>query len=87
MGGLTTGLVWLSILDGLEVSLLSAFVHCQRGSFFWLHICGGFLIRSIQACSFLVVSTHQAEWLSTAVKVVSFDYMPEVLAGKGQDGL
>ena len=29
MGGLTTGLVWLSFLDGLEVSLLSAFVHCQ----------------------------------------------------------
>ena len=26
---LVAGLVWLSFLDGLEVSLLSAFVHCQ----------------------------------------------------------
>ena len=33
-----------------------------------------------------VVSTHGAEWLSTVVKVVSFDCTPRVLAEGGRDG-
>ena len=30
-------------------------------SFFGLHVCGGYLVRWIQACGFLIVSTHSTE--------------------------
>jgi len=64
MGGLTTGLglgvfpFWM----GLRSSLFCAFVCSLSGvSFFGLHICGGYLVRWIKACGFLVVSTHSTE--------------------------
>jgi len=47
---------------GLRFSLFCEFVSSLSGvSFFVLHICGGLLFRWIQACGFLVVSTHSAE--------------------------
>jgi len=41
-------------LEFVEVSVLSLVVHCWGGGFsYWLHHCGGFLVRCIQACTLL----------------------------------
>jgi len=47
---------------GLRFCLFCKFVSSLSGvSFFELHVCGGLLVRWIQACSFLIVSTHSTE--------------------------
>ena len=83
MGGLTTSL-GLSIFPcqmGLRFSLFCGFVCSLSGiSFFGLHICGGFFVHCIQACGFLVVSTHSTDrcfhldskWLTSWAESESF---------------
>jgi len=47
---------------GLRVSLFCKFVCLLSGvCFFGVHICGGYLVHWIQACGFLIVSTHRTE--------------------------
>lgn len=50
------GCLWVRLgfffLEFCEVSVLSLVVHCWGGEFsYGLHVCGGFLVRCIQACT------------------------------------
>jgi len=54
--GLWVGCLWVWLgfffLEFVEVSVLSLVVHCWGGEFsYGLHVCGGFLVRGIQACT------------------------------------
>jgi len=56
------GLKCISFLDGLKVFLVCEFVcSLSRVSFFWVACMWRLLVRSIQAGSFSVVSTHSTE--------------------------
>ena len=52
-GSVASGFGWdFSCLSFVDVSVLSLVVHCWGGEFsYGLHVCGGFFVRCIQACT------------------------------------